>query len=159
MKWQSFIRYLQVFPAALMVMLLVGMGSLSAFEAVSTDDDGVVAIQGYDTVAYFTENKAVRGEQNFNHIWEGARWLFSSAGHRDLFAQNPRKYAPRYGGFCSGAMQRGAKVRSDPQAWKIIDGKLYLNYTKVGIERFAADAENSVPIADANWQQLKERGD
>lgn len=145
-----------IFTSAIMITILFGITASSSFEAVSTEENGDVAIQGYDTVAYFTENKPVKGEPAYDHMWQGARWLFANSRHRDLFVENPRKYAPRYGGFCSGAMVLGSKVRSDPQAWKIIDGKLYLNYEKAGMEQFALDADKNIPIADANWAKLNE---
>ena len=58
-----------------------------------------IAIKGYDTVAYFTMGKPVKGDEQFTNEWHGAKWLFSSVEHRDLFAVNPEKYAPQYGGY------------------------------------------------------------
>jgi hypothetical protein len=126
----------------------------AAFEPVSTDG-GNVAIEGYDAVAYFTEGEPVRGSPDYEHEWQGARWQFSNAEHRDLFAGAPDRYAPRYGGFCSGAMAAGRTFRADPEAWRIIDGRLYLNFSQSGIERFEKDAEEMIPKADANWEEIE----
>ncbi len=66
--------------------------------AVNVGSDGI-AIKGYDTVAYFTMSKPVKGSDNFAHEWNGAKWLFSSEEHLNLFAASPEKYAPQYGGY------------------------------------------------------------
>ena len=111
-----------------MLCLLMAAGLTMTFSASAlarapiNSDDGGVTIKGYDAVAYFTEGAPVRGDPAHEHEWQGARWQFSSAEHRDLFAAEPDRYAPRYGGFCSGAMALGWKFRADPKAWKIIDG-------------------------------------
>lgn len=139
--------------AALVVAAFAAAGPAVAGEAVYTDSDNV-AIEGYDTVAYFTRGEPVRGSPDYEYDWQGARWLFSSARNRDMFAETPDRYAPRYGGFCSGAMALGWKFRADPEAWKIIDGKLYLSFTRPGIEEFAEDAEERIPRADTNWERL-----
>ena len=89
---------------------------------------GSLALGGYDTVAYFTDGKAVEGRQEFEHQWRGAAWRFASAANRDLFAASPEKYAPQYGGYCSWAVGHGYTANGDPKAWKIVNGKLYLNY-------------------------------
>ncbi len=102
-------------------------GEAQAF--VNTGYFGDVAIKGYDPVAYFTQNNAVRGSDRYSHRWMGATWHFSSAEHRDLFASAPVKYAPQYGGHCADGVSFGTITTNiDPEAWRIIDGKLYLSY-------------------------------
>lgn len=88
-----------------------------------------MAIKGYDPVAYFTENKAVKGNKNQVYQWHGAKWLFSSSEHRALFVNNPEKYAPQYGGWCAYAMSDGRTVAINPKAFEIYNDKLYLNYS------------------------------
>ena len=90
-------------------------------------DDNNIAIRGTDPVAYFTQGGPVAGSADFTHTWNNATWQFSSAENRDLFASNPEQYAPQYGGFCAWAMSQGYTASIDPSAWKIVDGKLYLN--------------------------------
>ena len=85
-----------------------------------------LAIRGYDTVAYFTDGKPVQGVPQFESVWQGARWRFANAEHRELFMSRPESYAPRFGGYCVMAMTHGETARSDPEAWIIIDGRLYL---------------------------------
>jgi hypothetical protein len=124
-----------------------------AGELVNKDADGV-AIRGYDAVAYFTQGRPVQGKLEFEYEWQDARWRFSSAEHRELFVSEPDKYAPRYGGFCAGGMALGMQVPIDPTAWVIVDGKLYLNYSKTGRDEFAAEPAPEIAKADANWQRL-----
>jgi hypothetical protein len=117
-------------------------------------DAADVAIRGYDTVAYFTQGRPVQGKPEFEHVWQDAKWRFSSAEHRDLFVGEPDKYAPRYGGFCAGGMALGHRAPIDPEAWVIVDGKLYLNFSKTGRDEFATDPAPEIAKADANWQRL-----
>ena len=84
------------------------------------------ALKGYDPVAYFTEGKPVRGAKDISYDWDDARYLFSSAKNKTAFAAAPDKYAPQFAGLCATGLAFGQKVEADPQAWKIVDGKLYL---------------------------------
>jgi YHS domain-containing protein len=86
------------------------------------------AIEGYDPVAYFNEGRPVEGKSEFSQEWMDATWYFASAENRDLFAADPEKYAPQYGGYCAWAVSQGYTANIDPQAWKVVDDKLYLNY-------------------------------
>ena len=108
------------------------------------------AIYGYDPVAYFTADKAVKGNQEFTTIWRGAEWYFSSQGHRDLFIAEPLKYAPQYGGYCAYAMREGRFVSIDKEAFTIIEGKLYLNYSKSVMNEWRTNANQFITKAD-NW--------
>ena len=113
-----------------------------------------IAIKGYDTVAYFTMGKPVKGDEQFTNEWHGAKWLFSSVEHRDLFAANPEKYAPQYGGYWAYAVSRGSTADIDPQLWTIEDGKLYLNLNdKVSKLWFESLSEN-IKEADKNWPSV-----
>ncbi|MEM9213618.1 MAG: YHS domain-containing (seleno)protein [Cyanobacteria bacterium P01_F01_bin.150] len=110
-----------------------------------------VAIDGADPVAYFTESKALIGDAAFAHEWQGATWHFASAENRDLFAENPEQYAPQYLGYCAWAVSQGYTAPIDPEAWKIVDGKLYLNYDKRVQDRWSKDIPGNIAKADANW--------
>lgn len=111
-------------------------------ERFNTTDEGL-ALRGYDAVAYFTEGKAEQGTSEFSHTWGGATWHFASAANRDLFAQAPTKYAPQYGGYCSWAVSHGYTANGDPEAWKIVDGKLYLNYNLKVKEKWEENIPNT----------------
>ncbi len=86
------------------------------------------AVGGYDPVAYFTEGKPVAGNSAITHQWKGATWRFASEKNRDLFKAEPAKYAPQYGGYCAWAVSQGYTAKGDPNHWKIVGGKLFLNY-------------------------------
>lgn len=113
-------------------------------------EDGI-AIRGADPVAYFTAGEYTPGSDEFTHDWEGATWQFASAENRDLFAANPEDYAPQYGGFCAYAVSQGGTASIEPTAWKIVDGKLYLNYNDKIQKRWSKDIPGYIAQADENW--------
>lgn len=133
---------------------LVVVAAAGAEDAINRGQDGL-AVQGYDTVAYFTEGEPVLGSSEHEVEMHGVRWRFSGAGNKERFLADPEAYMPRYGGFCSGAMSRGFKATIDPEAFAIIDGKLYLAYNQAGMGRFEADTESNVAAADENWKTLR----
>lgn len=117
-----------------------------------------LAIRGYDPVAYFTDGKPVKGKAEFTSEHEGAVWRFASAANRDAFAADPLRYAPQYGGYCAWAVSEGYTASIDPDAWKIVDDKLYLNYSKSVQRRWERDIPGRIAKADANWPQIKAGG-
>ena len=110
-----------------------------------------VAINGYDAVAYFTENKPVEGSADIIHEWKGAKWRFASKENRALFAAAPEKYAPQYGGYCAYAVSYGSTATTDPSAFSIVGEKLYLNYSSGVKARWSKDIPGNISKADANW--------
>ena len=114
-----------------------------------------VAIKGYDTVAYFTQGRPVKGKAEFAHSWNGAQWHFASAAHRDMFAADPERYAPQFGGFCSMALARSKIAGADPQAWVIVDEKLYLNFSKPVLKTFTENTHENIKKAELNWERLR----
>ncbi|NEI33443.1 YHS domain-containing (seleno)protein [Rhizobium leguminosarum] len=146
-------RSVAVFGLA--VAAAIGGSSAFADDSVNTGYFGGVAIMGYDTVAYFTEGKAVKGSEEFSYEWLGTPWHFANAKHREMFMSEPLKYAPQYGGYCAGEVGNGSvTVNNDPESFKIIDGKLYLIYDKGDAEWFAAHAADAVPQADSKWPKV-----
>lgn len=114
-------------------------------------DDAGLAIRGTDPVAYFAEGAAISGRPEFAYSWRNATWQFASAENRDLFAANPEQYAPQYGGFCAWAVSEGYTASIDPEAWRIVDGRLYLNYSQ-GVQRqWEQDIPGNISRADENW--------
>lgn len=120
-------------------------------------EDGV-AIRGYDPVAYFTEGEPQQGSREFAYEWRGATWHFSSANNRDLFENDPEQYAPQYGGYCAWAVKEGTTAPIDPQAWKIVDGKLYLNLNPKIQRRWQEDIPGNIAEADNNWPGVLNQG-
>ncbi len=112
------------------------------------------AIRGYDPVTYFTEHKPVKGSDQFAYSWMGATWKFSSAANRDRFAADPAHYTPQYGGYCAYGMSKGHKAPIDPEAWRIVDGKLYLNYSKGVKSTWEENVPGNIEKANNNWQTL-----
>ncbi|MDF1715807.1 MAG: YHS domain-containing (seleno)protein [Antarcticimicrobium sp.] len=110
-----------------------------------------VAIGGYDTVAYFTEGGAVQGRPDFAVMWKGAVWLFATRKNREIFEANPRAYAPQYGGYCAFAMSKGQASGTNPEAWKIVDGKLYLIHNHTYMKVWLQDPAQYIVLSDANW--------
>lgn len=119
--------------------------------------DGV-AVNGYDVVAYFDRERAVQGLRDWQYDWRGATWRFSTAANRDLFMRNPGKYAPQYGGYCAFGMSNGYKAATDPEAWTLVDGKLYLNYNLDVRAEWFADKELRIEKADSNWTSVRTAG-
>jgi YHS domain-containing protein len=115
------------------------------------------AIHGYDPVAYFTENKAVKGQPQFKAEWKGQTWYFSSQKNKTVFVASPETYAPQYGGFCAFGMSRGYKATTDPFAYTIVDGKLYLNYSRSVQEDWNKQRQQFIDRADQNWPKVKEK--
>jgi YHS domain-containing protein len=112
-----------------------------------------MAINGYDTVAYFTEGKAVKGSDAFTYRWHDMAWHFSSQEHRDLFAAGPERYAPQYDGFCAWAMTEERLAITDPEVWTIVDGKLYLNCSREAYGKWSRDIPGHIRKADAIWKE------
>ncbi len=116
-----------------------------------------LAIGGYDPVAYFTEQKPVKGSPEFRSNFEGSTFHFVSAAHRDAFAADPSKYAPQYGGFCAFGMAKGYKATIDPAAFTVVGDKLYLNYNETVHVRWLSDIPGYVQKADANWPEVRKQ--
>ena len=110
-----------------------------------------VAIKGYDPVAYFTDSKPVEGSSDFTFEWNGAKWRFVNAEHLAAFKAAPEKYAPQYGGYCAWAVSQGYTAGIDPAAWKIVEGKLYLNYSTDVQKKWSGDIPGNIGKADKNW--------
>lgn len=110
-----------------------------------------LAIAGYDTVAYHTIDAAAKGKPEYEYVWGGAKWLFSNAENRDRFAAAPEAYAPEYGGFCSWSISENNLMEADPNAWKLIDGKLYLIQSETVKKNWEKNQANLIEKGNKNW--------
>jgi YHS domain-containing protein len=128
--------------------------ALAKTDAISTSFLNRNAVSGYDTVAYFKAGKPVKGDKRFSATYQGATWLFSSAENRAAFLKDPAAYAPQYGGYCAWAVGHGYTASSDPEAWRIVNGKLYLNYDKEIQAKWLKDPANLIKQGDANWPTI-----
>lgn len=112
--------------------------------------DGI-AIRGTDPVAYFTVGAATKGDAAHSSEHMGATWRFASAENKAMFDAEPEKYAPKYGGYCAFAVSKGATATTDPEAWSIVDDRLYLNYSLNVRKIWSEDIPGHIARADANW--------
>lgn len=143
--------------------LLCSLPALAAQPAINTLKNSVfggrtdTAINGYDTVAYFTVGKPVMGSDAFVHDWMGARWKFASQANLDLFKASPEKYAPQYGGYCAYGVAQGALVKVEPDQFTLRDGKLYLNYDAEVQAKWLKDPAGFIKTADARFAALLQK--
>jgi YHS domain-containing protein len=135
-------------------LLLVSTTFSFAADETQQDANGVI-LSGHDTVAYFTENKAVKGYAGISAMHDGAIYHFSSEGNRDLFNANPSKYAPQYGGFCAYGAAIGAKFPIDPAVFAVVDDKLYVNNSAAVSKIWTAKQSKAITLADKKWSTIK----
>ena len=125
-----------------------------ALEPVYTGYFSDKALSGYDTVAYFTVGKPTKGDSDFEFEYKGATWLFASAANRQAFIDAPEKYAPAYGGYCAWAMAQGKEAPGDPNYWKLVNGKLYLNFDADVQTKWNVSIDAFIKAADQSWPKL-----
>ena len=156
-RWFGSIFLAQALLFIMAAIAGAGQGKLLAV------DSNHIAIKGYDTVAYFTDGKAVKGSSQFEYVFDDARWQFSNAAHREMFVADPDHYMPQYGAYCSAciAMKWCAAVfpdhPADPDAWTIVDGKLYMVGDKKVLDRWKANSAENIKQADAHWPAIQQR--
>jgi hypothetical protein len=148
----------------LIIALTVFMGFVSLAAPASAKESAIhtgffssLAVGGYDPVAYFTKGQPVEGRKEFQTRWRDAEWRFASAENRDLFVASPEKYAPQYGGYCAWAVAQGYTASGDPQRWKIVGGKLYLNYDDEVQRKWEKDVPGFIASADRNWPTVLDK--
>jgi YHS domain-containing protein len=129
--------------------------TVAAAQQINADRTGV-AVRGYDPVAYFTDQQARKGSDQITATHAGATYYFSTTEHRDAFLAGPDRYVPAYGGFCAYGVAQGHKVDIDPEAFRVVDDRLYLNYSKGVQKRWLADVPGNIARADGNWQKLRD---
>jgi len=122
--------------------------------ALNADEAGN-ALKGYDAVAYFAVNNAVKGDAKYAYVWNGAKWLFSSEENMNRFKADPEAYAPQFGGYCAYAVSEGYTADGDPEAWKVVEGKLFLNYNREVQKTWERNEAERIENGKKNWQQFK----
>lgn len=131
---------------------LIATPSFAAQPRVYSNKKG--AINGFDPVAYFKQGKPVEGNRGFSSSYDGATFYFASPQNKATFDANPAKYAPQYGGYCAWAVSKGYTAKTDPNAWTIYDGKLYLNYSTSIRDKWNVDKPTNVKRANTNWPKV-----
>ncbi|WP_298933269.1 YHS domain-containing (seleno)protein [uncultured Ruegeria sp.] len=112
------------------------------------------AMAGYDPVSYFENEVPVLGEPEIAVMWKGAEWHFASPEHREMFESNPRAFAPQFGGYCSYAVAHGVLKSTDPNAWQVVDGRLYLTHSPQVEQIWDQDRGEYIQMADENWPAI-----
>ncbi len=146
------VRMLLILAAGLCVSALAP--ALADKPAIYTEALSKQAVGGYDPVAYFKEGRARLGDKTFATTWNGAEFRFASRANLDAFVADPDRYAPQYGGYCAWAVSHGYTAKGDPNAWKIVDGKLYLNFNLDVQKKWEADTSAFIKQGDANWPKV-----
>lgn len=137
--------------------LALSSSNTLALDAINSSFIGNVAIEGYDTVAYFTDGRAIEGSKKFQFEWMGANWRFSSAENLSTFKANPEKYAPQFGGYCAYAVSQNSTAGIEPDKFSIVNGKLYLNYNKDVFEKWRLNKNKYIKDAERFWPGLSSK--
>jgi YHS domain-containing protein len=141
-----------------LALVIIALASLAATMPTGEYfEKGGAAIRGYDPVAYFTDRQPLKGSSSFTAEYKGSTFHFSSASHRDAFVANPEKFAPQYGGFCAYGMAKGYKATTDPAAYTIVGGKLYLNCSLSVRDLWQEDISGNIKKADNNWPAVRQQ--
>lgn len=147
-----------LFFTILLLSSIIGFGQNTTKRTKQFNLESSLAIQGYDPVAYFKANKAVKGKKEYSYAFEGVTYHFATKENKDDFQKLPQKYEPQYGGWCAYAMgSSGDKVEINPETFKIIDGKLYLFYNAFfnnTLKSWNKDEKNLKSKADSNWKKI-----
>jgi YHS domain-containing protein len=146
-----------ILAAGSAVCFIAAFGFITFASAGEFFETGGIAIRGTDPVAYFKEGRAVKGLEGFTATHKGSVFRFASAANRDAFAAAPERYAPQYGGFCAYAVAMGYKASIDPDAFTIVDGKLYLNFNKPTEVLWRKDIPGYIKKGDANWPVVSKK--
>jgi YHS domain-containing protein len=141
---------------ALVVGAFLALSSTARAQAVNVDAAGV-ALSGYDPVAYLADSAAVMGSAALIASHDGATYRFASVAHRDTFQADPARYVPMYGGYCAYGVANGHKVKIDPEAFRVLDGRLYLNYSKGVQAKWIKDIPGNIAAAERNWPALRDK--
>jgi len=153
---KSIYRTLAVFTVALFSLVSV-VEPASAEDKVRTSNvsDHNLALKGYDAVAYFNQGEPTPGKSQFSHTHKGVEYRFATATNRDKFAKSPSKYEPQYGGFCAFGTSVGLKLEVDPEAFQIVDGKLYLNNSLDIHNMWLENPKGRIKAANGHWKKIR----
>ncbi len=143
----------------LAIALPAGIGNALAYDAQSTAainvDENGVGLHGYDPVAFFKQGRALAGSNAYSAVHDGVIYHFADAADRDAFRAAPQRYAPQFGGFCAMGVAMGKKFDIDPQAWRVVDGRLNMNMNPALQKRWLEDVPGNLQQAQENWPKLR----
>jgi YHS domain-containing protein len=151
-------------PTARELVLLLGLALLAglilrhdlvraeqAKPQVFADFSSKLALDGYDPVAYFKTGKPQKGNPAQSLSWNGATWHFASAENKAAFEATPQAFAPQFGGYCAWAVSQGYTAKGDPHVWRIVGGKLYVNYNASVQRTWEKDIPGHISRGEKNW--------
>lgn len=145
---------MRILNNALAIAFVLASGTSMADTPQYSTENG--AIDGYDAVSYFVDGRAERGSADITAKWNGAVWRFTSIAHRSMFIEDPEKYAPQYGGFCALGMAHGGDVPTNPEAWTIHEGKLYLNMIEEVTITWRYNPDKLIDRANLKWKAMND---
>ncbi|MEE8118519.1 MAG: YHS domain-containing (seleno)protein [Gammaproteobacteria bacterium] len=137
--------------------IIASMGFATAASADSAIATSTTAVQGYDLVSYHTSKRPLRGNGHFLSVRDGVTYLFSSEENKKKFDRNVEKYLPAYGGYCAFGVSVGKKFVGDPEVYRVVNGKLYLNLDTTIQDLWLKDVPGRIETADSNWKQIKDK--
>jgi hypothetical protein len=140
--------------------VLFALAGWSLISMAASANEPRVVLKGYDPVAYFTEGKPTKGDPSLSVDWDDGRYYFASARHRAMFKSDPERYAPQFGGYCTGSMARGVAKEGHPEAWVIRDGRLYVfgeTKWKEVAEKEPGYVPSKIPGAAKNWDEKRRK--
>lgn len=144
------------FVTVSMLLLVMVTAAVAEKRLVNVDRNGL-ALKGYDPVAYFTENRPVKGDAKFQSTFNGATYYFASAANKKTFEGDPKKYEPQFGGFCAYAASQGHTAKIEPDAFEVLNGRLLLQYDRSVRDLFNKDQNGNLMKADKNWPSIVEK--
>ncbi len=154
MKKKNAVNLVKTLMSTVAIWLCLISVNSFAVDEINTGFFSSTAIKGYDTVAYFTQDKAVKGNKKYQFEWKGANWHFSSQKHLDLFTSSPSKYAPQYGGWCAYAVSQNTTASIEPDLFTIVNDKLYLNYNREVNKKWLSNQSQFIGDADKYWPAI-----
>ncbi len=140
-----------------LITLVMAVAGLSAHAAAAEYAHSLPAVQGYDVVSYHTAKRPLRGNGHFTAVHDGATYLFANNDNLQTFKSNPDKYVPAYNGFCAFGVSVGKKFVGDPEVWRVVDGKTYLNLDANIQDQWLKDTSGRIKSADAKWAGIKDK--
>ena len=147
----------RIFAVCITACWMIVAGASSQAGEIYTSLFSDKAVSGYDAVSFFSEGGPVKGSKDHSFVHKGSTWLFSSQANLEAFKAAPEKYEPQYGGHCAWAAAQNYTAPGDPAYWKIIDGKLYLNYSADVQKDWEQDIPGFIGKANLNWPELKKK--
>ena len=151
---RTIVKYLSLSPIFIPALAAPQAFAKRTHDPIYTSKSSNDAMQGYDTVAYFTVGKAVKGNKQFSTKHDGALWLFSSDENLQSFVASPERYMPQFGGYCAFSVAQGKIVKGDARLWEIVDNKLYVNYNKGIHKLWLKRPEKLIEEAQGNWPTI-----